>query len=215
MGKTGFIYIWYDRKHKRFYIGCHWGTEDDGYICSSTWMRNSFKRRPNDFKRRIIRKGITKENLLEEEYKWLQLIPDDQLGKKYYNLIKGIGIKGRKGVLPEKTKEKLRIANLGKTLSEETKRKISEAGRKRKGEKRSLTARQNYSKAAKGRIPWNKGKTYRMRNAKYIWKILGPDNTVYVERGIDCFAKEHNICANNLRTRKKSKGYTVIEKKVV
>ena len=84
----GFIYIWYDRKRNMYYIGCHWGTEDDGYICSNNRMRDAYRRRPNDFKRRIIQNGITRENLLEEEYKWLQLIPDNQLGKKYYNLRK-------------------------------------------------------------------------------------------------------------------------------
>ena len=35
MEKYGFVYIWFDRKHKRYYIGCHWGHEDDGYVCSS------------------------------------------------------------------------------------------------------------------------------------------------------------------------------------
>lgn len=39
MSKYGFVYIWFDRKHHRFYIGCHWGHEEDGYICSSNWMR--------------------------------------------------------------------------------------------------------------------------------------------------------------------------------
>ena len=39
MEKYGFVYIWYDRKHKRYYIGCRWGTENDGYICSSSWMK--------------------------------------------------------------------------------------------------------------------------------------------------------------------------------
>lgn len=86
MQKYGFVYIWYDKKHKRFYIGCHWGREDDGYICSSSWMKQAYKRRPKDFKRRILKKNIEKENLLNEEYKWLILIPDNLLGKKYYNL---------------------------------------------------------------------------------------------------------------------------------
>ena len=85
MEKTGFIYIWYDRKRKMFYIGCHWGTEHDGYICSSKRMRDVYRTRPQDFKRRIIQKNISRENLLQEEYKWLQLIPDRELGKQYYN----------------------------------------------------------------------------------------------------------------------------------
>lgn len=88
MEKEGFIYIWYDRKHKRYYIGCHWGTVDDGYICSSTWLKQGYKYRPGDFRRRILKRGIPRKNLLEEEYKWLNLIKDEELGKKYYNLSK-------------------------------------------------------------------------------------------------------------------------------
>ena len=26
----GFVYIWYDRKYKKYYIGSHWGYENDG-----------------------------------------------------------------------------------------------------------------------------------------------------------------------------------------
>ncbi len=29
--KYGFIYLWRDRKHNRYYLGSHWGSEDDGY----------------------------------------------------------------------------------------------------------------------------------------------------------------------------------------
>lgn len=88
MKKEGFIYIWFDRKRKMFYIGCHWGTVDDGYICSSNRMRDAYRRRPQDFRRRIIQSNISQETLLAEEHKWLMLIPDDQLGIKYYNLRK-------------------------------------------------------------------------------------------------------------------------------
>ena len=85
--KYGFVYIWYDRKHKRYYVGCHWGNENDGYICSSKWMNDSYKRRPKDFRRIILKTNITnKKELLEEEYKWLNLIKDGELGKRYYNL---------------------------------------------------------------------------------------------------------------------------------
>lgn len=87
MEKYGFIYIWRDKKHNRYYLGSHWGSEDDGYICSSAWMKNSFKRRPDDFKRRILSRIYTdKRNLLELENKWLKLIKDEELKVKYYNL---------------------------------------------------------------------------------------------------------------------------------
>jgi hypothetical protein len=87
MEKYGFVYIWRDRKHKRYYIGSHWGTETDGYLCSSNWMRDAHKRRPHDFKRRILaRVHTSKQDLLVEEGKWLALIPKEEIGKKYYNL---------------------------------------------------------------------------------------------------------------------------------
>jgi hypothetical protein len=87
MEKYGFVYIWYDRYRKRFYIGCHWGAENDGYICSSSNMLKAYKRRPHDFKRRILKRIYTnKKDLLEEEYKWLLLIKDEELRVKYYNL---------------------------------------------------------------------------------------------------------------------------------
>lgn len=89
--KYGFIYLWYDTWRKMYYIGCHWGTTDDGYICSSNRMRDAYRRRPQDFKRRIIKKIYTnRQDLLDEEHKWLQMIPNNELGKSYYNLRKNL-----------------------------------------------------------------------------------------------------------------------------
>jgi hypothetical protein len=94
--KYGFVYRWYDKKHDRFYIGCHWGFEDDGYICSSSWMRKAYRRRFNDFNREILVSNINdRQETFLEEYKFLYLIPNEELGKKYYNLtkcFKGCGI---------------------------------------------------------------------------------------------------------------------------
>lgn len=87
MKKYGFIYIWFDRKHKRYYIGSHWGTEDDGYICSSSWMKKAYNHRSKDFKRRILaRVYTTRKELLDEEHRWLLMIDAHELGKHYYNL---------------------------------------------------------------------------------------------------------------------------------
>ena len=77
MEKYGFVYIWFDRKHKRYYIGCHWGTENDGYICSSNWMRDAYNRRPNDFKRKILTTNITDRSIMfEKEHEWFSLIKE-------------------------------------------------------------------------------------------------------------------------------------------
>jgi len=87
MEKYGFVYIWRDRKYNRYYVGCHLGREDDGYICSSSWMSSSYKKRPQDFKRRILVSNIKdRKHLLEEEYYWLKMIKPKELGRKYYNL---------------------------------------------------------------------------------------------------------------------------------
>lgn len=85
--KYGFVYIWRDRKHKRYYVGCHWGSVDDGYICSSNWMRDSYKRRPEDFKRRIIKTNITpRPEMYVEEQRYLNMIKDEEIKIRYYNL---------------------------------------------------------------------------------------------------------------------------------
>ena len=152
--KYGFVYIWYDRKHKRYYIGCHWGKEDDSYICSSNWMRDAYKRRPEDFKRRVLKTNLpTINDMFLEEYNYLSKIKLEELGKKYYNLNnvyknhwstneqtkmtvgekisaspnRAANIsKALTGIKrSEETKEKVRQANIGKKLSEKTKMKIS------------------------------------------------------------------------------------------
>jgi hypothetical protein len=85
--KSGFVYIWRDRKHNRYYVGSHWGFEDDNYICSSKWMNKSYKRRSNDFKRRILYRGInTRIELYEKEQQWLSLIKREEMKIRYYNL---------------------------------------------------------------------------------------------------------------------------------
>ena len=112
--KYGFIYIWFDKNRKMFYVGCHWGTEDDGYVCSSNRMRDAYRRRPQDFKRRILKTNLGKDVLILEEYKWLKLIKQEELGKKYYNY-KNCLFPNAIGV------------NIGKKCSSETKKRISES----------------------------------------------------------------------------------------
>lgn len=93
---SGFVYIWYDRKHKRYYIGSHWGSENDGYICSSKWMKQAYSHRPHDFKRRIVfRNAESRAVLLAEEQRWLEMIKIEEMSgngnrfPRYYNLNRG------------------------------------------------------------------------------------------------------------------------------
>ena len=86
MEKYGFIYIWRDRKLDRLYVGAHWGTEDDSYICSSARMKIQYKKRPQDFKRRIIKKiNTNRKEMFIEEQRWLDMIKPEELGVRYYN----------------------------------------------------------------------------------------------------------------------------------
>jgi hypothetical protein len=88
MEKYGFVYLWYDRKHKRYYLGSHWGKEDDGYVCSSSWMKKAYKYRPKDFKRRILVFVYTnRKDLLFEENRWLSMIQKKELRFRYYNIV--------------------------------------------------------------------------------------------------------------------------------
>jgi len=90
--KYGFVYLWLDRKHKRYYVGCHWGSIDDGYVCSSPWMIQAYRIRPQDFKRRILKTNIlSRPELYEEEQRWLDLIKPNEIKPhndkpRYYNL---------------------------------------------------------------------------------------------------------------------------------
>ena len=86
MEKYGFVYIWYDVKHKRYYVGCHWGSVNDGYICSSNWMRDAYNRRPQDFRRRILKTNLGREKMYIEEQRYLDMQKPEEKKTRYYNL---------------------------------------------------------------------------------------------------------------------------------
>ena len=139
MNQYGFVYLWRDKKYGRYYIGSHWGTEDDGYVCSSRWMKQAYAKRPNDFARKILKRVYSnRTDLLQEEYRFLSMINEDQLGKRYYNINNSkpghwsIYEKSRKTVgqkISEKNKSNPHFGkwNVGKKLSEEVKEKISKS----------------------------------------------------------------------------------------
>lgn len=177
--KTGFIYIWRDRKHNRYYIGYHWGHEWDGYICSSRWMRKAYKRRPQDFKRRILKRGISFKDLPAEEFKWLSLIKDEELGTRYYNVNRYHFGHWSNTSFREEVAKKCANKQPPKTklLTDEEKidhgRKISEAKNKRKLEKISqgLPIRDpNAIPPPKGRKQSEEEKTKRSEAMKKAWK---------------------------------------------
>lgn len=117
--KNGFIYLWFDRQRKMFYIGSHLGSKDDPYLSSSRWLNAEIKYRPSDFKRKIL-KFLPKDKLQKEEYRLIKLIKEHEFGKKYYNIKSGQKRgsepwnKGKTGIYSDESKLKMSKAKIGK-----------------------------------------------------------------------------------------------------
>ncbi|AGR48118.1 putative homing endonuclease [Sinorhizobium phage phiM12] len=153
--KYGFVYIWYDRKKKLYYIGSHWGTEDDGYICSSNRMRKAYRRRPDDFKRRILSRIYTDRlSLLDEEQRWFDMVKRKD---RYYNL--NFDVKYAWWADPD---QKLTVGEkISKALGNpETKQKLSDAAKRQKRKPLSDETKAKLSKVRKGRKSPMKGKRH-------------------------------------------------------
>ena len=96
MEYTGFVYIWFDKKKNWFCIGSHIGDIEDGYTSSSKMFLKSYKKRPTDFKRRILYyHNSDHKTLLEKEQFYLDKIKFNELWSKeniklntckYYNI---------------------------------------------------------------------------------------------------------------------------------
>lgn len=171
MEKYGFIYLWYDKKHKRFYIGCHMGHADDSYICSSSWMKKAYKKRPGDFKRRILETNIPRNLLYEREHYWLSMIKETEIGKRYYNL--STAKKGHWNILENKeeinNRRKLAISEAikNKWQDEDYQKKmrgvskpISDSHRESmKGKVGVYVRSEEHKQKLKDKVPWNKGLT--------------------------------------------------------
>jgi len=187
--KTGFIYIWYDSKRKMYYLGCHYGTINDGYICSSRRMRDAYRRRPENFKRRIIQKNIDKEVLLEQEHKWLQLIADNELGIKYYNLSKKhfghwhIDDQSNKNV-----REKLSEASKKLHQDPEYQKKYLEGRKKLSPQTLEQIAKRSLSNTGKKKTEETKRKISESNKGK----ILGPLSDEHRKKVSDALSGEKN-----------------------
>lgn len=122
--KYGFVYVWHNTRKNKFYVGCHWGREDDGYVCSSKPMRNAYAYDSSIFKRRVVARVYTsRRDLLIEEHKWLAQIKDEELGKKFYNMSKKhFG----HWSCEEATRERVSKKLVGRTHSVDTRKMISE-----------------------------------------------------------------------------------------
>lgn len=115
-----FVYIWFDKSRKMFYIGQHSGSIHDNYISSSRWLSSEVRYRPDDFRRKVIKLFDTKNEAQKYEAYLMSFIKDGEFGRKYYNMKNGRekGItpwnKGRKNVFSEDSLEKMSNAKKGR-----------------------------------------------------------------------------------------------------
>jgi hypothetical protein len=171
---TGFIYIWFDKKKKRYYVGSHWGPEDDGYVCSSTWMLQAYKKRPEDFKRRILERFNEREKINDIEHRWLQMMkPEELKGERYYNFHNyRFGHWSHTAASRIAIGEKISKTNTGMKHSSETKERMSKT---RKGRVRSpeWQKKLNESLSGKPRSEETKRKLSLKLKEHYANKRLG------------------------------------------
>lgn len=122
----GFVYIWRDKGRRRFYLGSHVGSEDDGYVCGSKIMLRAYRARPHDFRRRILVRAEVQSHveIKKIEQLYLDLIGKHEFGKKYYNISRNAY-----GADPELARIWMRgnTHNVGKRYSRERIEKISAA----------------------------------------------------------------------------------------
>lgn len=90
MDYYGFVYLWFDTKHKKYIIGSHHGRLEDGYTTTTggKHVQNIFKSRPSTMKRRILEYNTEVNDYLytqELEQKWLDKRPNISNSKRYYN----------------------------------------------------------------------------------------------------------------------------------
>ncbi len=96
-GIIGFVYLWMDSgrhssshpNQRMFCLGSHQGAENDGYLTSTggQHFKASYRKRPQDFKRRIIERIYegNGKTILKAEQRWLNFIKPEELIKRYYN----------------------------------------------------------------------------------------------------------------------------------
>lgn len=199
--KLGFVYLWFDRKRKKFCIGSHIGSLDDGYVTSTGYMMHAYKRRPYDFRRRILWQATLFDYrvLHEEEQRWLDMIKPDELGIKYYNHKRSaLGGNGH--------------ANKGKQTW-------------MKGKKHSAESNAKNSLSHQGQIPGNKGMTWSAEIRQRIsegtranalrgaackmskrWTLLTPEGTqIVVEGGFSKFCRIRGLGLSKLLQTMKTK----------
>jgi hypothetical protein len=146
------------------YVGSHKGTVDDGYISSSKTFIKEYNERPKDFIRTVIAVGNYSD--IRNLESCILVSVNAAKDNMYYNKSNG---DGKFYCSAHTTETKIKIGQkskgrkpmLGKTMSPDSKEKMSKAKKgipsNVTGKKLSEETRKKMSLAKLGKTPWNKG----------------------------------------------------------
>lgn len=122
MSKEAFVYLWKNKTNGRKYVGYHKGSQDDGYISSTSNDNFWSDIKVHEFQREILFEGTTNE-CLKFEQDYLKKI--DLRSDEWYNNARGAEV-----IFTQEVRDKIRNHHLGKSSgmlgkkhSEETKKK--------------------------------------------------------------------------------------------
>jgi hypothetical protein len=128
-----FVYCWTDKSTNKLYIGSHKGSIEDGYVCSSKYMLEEYKKRPDDFTRQIIAQG----NILDIrklEAKILKSV-NAKVNEDFYNRHNNDGFYfdgWSSNTMTEEHKKNIGKATKGRKISLEHAHKLHEGRRRSK-----------------------------------------------------------------------------------
>lgn len=139
-----FVYKWINTSNGMIYVGYHKGNPEDGYVCSSKYFLVEYNENPELFEREILAFGSTKD-MVDLETKILQ---DNNAGKNpmFYNKHSNNGQYVVKHT--EETKAKISASHMGKVISDDLRKQMSERMLKHnpfKGKKHTIEAKSKMS----------------------------------------------------------------------
>jgi len=191
----GFVYLWYDKKRKKFYLGSHMGSLNDGYVGSNHRLKCAYKNRPDTFKRRILEShtNINSKQLLQREQFWLDLIKPEELSVRYYNEKKFAAGGNIVGMLSDEKKEQHR--NKSALASKKYWENISSEDYKQR--QINAFAGNNFDRGYMS----NRNKQLCSKHAL----IKFPDGTEKCVINISEFCSEHNLNYGNMKSMLRGK----------
>lgn len=140
--EVGFVYKWYDTKTDMYYIGSHKGDVNDGYKGSGKLFKKAYSERPSDFFREILYVG--EEYCLYEEVILTYLnARDDEQSYNLKNKALGAGFKHT-----EESKRKISEAGMGRKMSDKSRKALAHYNATKVV---SIETREKISTAFKGR----------------------------------------------------------------